>query len=282
MLWPGCTVTRANYATLSFFFDGVPNPDAPARGGGEPGDATMAAAVIVHRPFAEEKCETCHKTQYRPSRNDPAACLSCHETVMNQHAWTHGAVAGGACLWCHAPHESARKWLLRGPDRGICVQCHSATMLTGETVPAHADPKTSCIACHFAHGGENAIMLRPGATAQSPPPEAALEPDKPSDANAPTFGRDLGGPKDKPQARPEARPEAKPEAGPEAGPGADPAADPDAAEGGKPAKDPDTTPQGEPGGADKGATPAGSPPPEKSPGPTPASGKEPLPPAQRP
>ena len=122
-VWCGCTVTKENYATLSLFFDGVPDPNAKVAGG-DPGDATLAAAVVVHKPFAEEKCEECHKTQYRPSRNDPRACLKCHDKLMEEHAWTHGAVAGGACLWCHSPHESVRKWLLRAGDGSRSVwQC---------------------------------------------------------------------------------------------------------------------------------------------------------------
>jgi len=166
----GCTVTKRNYAMLSTFFDGVPDPNARALA--VQGDATLAAAVIVHKPFAEEKCESCHKTQYRPKRNDPTPCLSCHEKAGKEHAWVHGAVAGGACLWCHSPHESARKWLLRGPDRKVCGQCHAATM-TDRTVPAHSDDKMSCVACHYGHGGENSLMLRPGASATSPPAEGA-------------------------------------------------------------------------------------------------------------
>jgi len=190
LVWAGCSVTKSNYAMLSFFFDGVPDPNAPGPGGAGAGDATLSAQVVVHKPFAEEKCESCHKTQYRPSRNDPTACLGCHDKVTSEHAWTHGAVAGGACLWCHSPHESARKWLLRGPDRGLCVQCHSSSMLKGDVVPAHADPKASCIACHFGHGGENALMLRPGATATNIPP-AAEEESKPSGgARQATFGSD--------------------------------------------------------------------------------------------
>jgi predicted CXXCH cytochrome family protein len=200
-VWCGCTVTKENYATLSLFFDGVPDPNARVAGG-EPGDLLIAAKPVVHQPFAEEKCEECHKTQYRPSRNDPTACLNCHDKLMDKHAWTHGAVAGGACLWCHTPHESARKWLLRGPDRKLCMQCHSAAMLSDQTVPAHADPKSSCLACHFGHGGDSAIMLRPGATAQSPPPESAA-PDE--SKSQPVFDPKDGGRSSTPPATP-ARP----------------------------------------------------------------------------
>lgn len=174
--WCGCTVTPSNYKTLSFFFDGVKDPSAVSADGGVPGDTTIALAVVVHTPYAEEKCETCHKSSYRPSRNDPSACLSCHDTIMDQHQWTHGAVAGGACLWCHSPHESARKWLLRGPDRKLCAQCHAPTMESGSSVPAHADPTINCTSCHYGHGGQSSLMLKPGATATT---LAAPEPEKP-------------------------------------------------------------------------------------------------------
>ncbi len=166
-LWCGCTVTPDNYATLSFFFDGVPDPRVT---GGPGGDATIALEVVVHAPYAEENCEACHRTNYRPSRNDPGPCLSCHESLKDEHRWTHGAVAGGACLWCHAPHESARKWLLRGPDRNICIQCHTATPLVSTSVPAHMDPTASCLECHYGHGGDDSLMLKPGATAEGAPP----------------------------------------------------------------------------------------------------------------
>jgi predicted CXXCH cytochrome family protein len=145
----------------------------------------IAAKVVVHPPFAEEKCEVCHKTQYRPGRNDPSACLSCHKDLADKHAWTHGAVAGGACLWCHSPHESARKWLLRNPDRTLCMQCHSATMMNGSVVPSHIDPKVGCLECHFGHGGNDAQMLKPGATALVIPPAYDPVPASPAAAPAP-------------------------------------------------------------------------------------------------
>ena len=184
-IWTSCTVTKSNYPTLSFLFDGVPNPDAPAAGTGKPGDTAIAAIVVEHPPFKEEKCEACHKTQYRPSRNDPSACLTCHKGLTDKHTWTHGAVAGGACLWCHAPHESPRKWLLRNPDRKLCMQCHSATMMNGKDVPAHIDEKAGCLECHFGHGGDDARMLKSGASAHSPP-QASNEPSPPTPTAPPS------------------------------------------------------------------------------------------------
>lgn len=193
----GCTVTKDNYATLSFFFDGVPDPSTIAGGAAKPGDTTLMAIVSTHQPFAEDKCDACHKTQYRPSRNDGSPCLTCHQAVLTQHNWTHGAVAGGACLWCHSPHESARRWLLRGPDRKVCAQCHAGTLLDSTTVPAHTDENVSCVACHFGHGGDTPLMLKPGATANSvatedPAIQRAMDkqsnptPDAPNEPTGPT------------------------------------------------------------------------------------------------
>lgn len=157
--WCGCAVTTKSYPVLSFFFDGVPDPNLKTATSADP---TIASVVVVHAPYREEKCEACHKSQYRPSRNDASACLACHEAIKDKHAWTHGAVAGGACLWCHSPHESARTWLLRGPDRKLCAQCHSASMTVASTVPEHADPAVGCLSCHFGHGGDDPRMLKPG------------------------------------------------------------------------------------------------------------------------
>ncbi|MBL8747076.1 MAG: hypothetical protein JNK58_12070 [Phycisphaerae bacterium] len=184
VLWCGCTVTSENYSTLSFFFDGVKDPNAPGPDG-IVGDSTVAVAVLVHQPYAEDKCEACHKTSYRPSRNDGSPCLACHDSIASEHRWVHGAVAGGACLWCHAPHESARKWLLRGPDRKICAQCHSATLMVSTSVPEHTDPAASCLQCHMAHGGETPLMLRTRTGEEPPPVPRPVPPAAPASEAAP-------------------------------------------------------------------------------------------------
>lgn len=199
----GCTVTKDNYATLSFFFDGVPDPNTVAGGAAKPGDATLMAVVSTHAPFAQDKCDACHKTQYRPSRNDGSPCLACHQGVLTQHNWTHGAVAGGACLWCHSPHESARRWLLRGPDRKVCAQCHAGTMLDASAVPAHVDESVSCVSCHFGHGGDDSLMLKPGASATTTAPDdlvyeksVTIDPTQP----APAAGDSAGNTESTPQS----------------------------------------------------------------------------------
>lgn len=160
--WSGCTVTKDNYKTLSFFFDGVPKP-RDSTGPGAGGIAEAVAAVIVHRPYAEEKCDACHRTRFRPSRNDASACRECHSGVETAHERMHGPVVSGACLWCHAPHESKHAALLRDRDRKVCGQCHTPGLLESTRVPAHADEARACLECHSGHGGREPYLLKPGA-----------------------------------------------------------------------------------------------------------------------
>src|SRR5262245_6926225 len=131
LVWAGCAVTARNYKTLSFFFDGVPDPTAIPKAGSLVG-ARTPAAVVVHRPYGEERCAECHKGRARPGRNDSTLCLQCHAGVGSEHEHMHGPVAAVACLWCHAPHESRYASLLRGPDRTVCTQCHTPAMLVVE------------------------------------------------------------------------------------------------------------------------------------------------------
>jgi predicted CXXCH cytochrome family protein len=172
--WAGCTVTEKNYEVLSFFFDGVPPPEAPGRPGAA--GATLSVNSFLHKPYAEENCDACHAGRMRLTRRDSDVCMGCHAGVQTAHARMHGPVAAGACLWCHAPHESAHAPLLRGPDRDVCAKCHTPALLDATGVEAHADRTRSCLECHMGHGGEEPYMLRAvlrqaaPATPDPPPP----------------------------------------------------------------------------------------------------------------
>lgn len=159
--WAGCQVTPSNYKLLSFLFDGVPDPSMSGPAGNTAGaDIKQSPTYSVHRPFQEERCETCHKGRLRPSRNDSSACLSCHADRVSEHAYMHGPVAAGACMWCHAPHESAYAALMRDSDRKVCMQCHTAEMLPVDEVPEHGEDSRGCLECHTGHGGPAPKMLR--------------------------------------------------------------------------------------------------------------------------
>jgi predicted CXXCH cytochrome family protein len=157
----GCSIEK-NYKVLSFFFDGVPDPNAPmkpTRPGGTV-DIEQSPTYSAHKPWKEERCEECHTRTLKMGSRDSEVCLKCHAAKMTEHERMHGPVAVGACLWCHNPHNSAYPHLLKGPAREVCAQCHSASMLSAEKAPAHAQENRSCLECHHGHGGDQRFFLR--------------------------------------------------------------------------------------------------------------------------
>ena len=171
LAWAGCAIEK-NYKTLSFFFDGVPNPDAKSKAaGGKGADLRKSATYSIHKPFAEDACKECHTDRFQLTTQDSSLCMKCHANRTTEYPKMHGPVAAVACLWCHAPHESAEAHLLKKPARQVCSQCHEQSLLNVERVPAHADVSRSCLDCHSGHGGKVAFFLHDGITPSSPPPD---------------------------------------------------------------------------------------------------------------
>lgn len=169
-MWLGCTPQK-RYQVLSFFFDGVPNPDAPVADSGKTATAGTGpriaggAGLFVHKPFGQQQCAACHGS---PSGGDIAAldagkCLECHKSVPTRYTRMHGPVVAGVCLWCHAPHESTHPALLRASGQEICTQCHEYEVLPASP-PAHQDRQRDCLSCHVAHGSNQRMLLRATAT----------------------------------------------------------------------------------------------------------------------
>ena len=171
--WTGCTAAK-RYHVLSFFFDGVPDPNAlqitSATVAGQ-----VARPVYSHKPYLEGKCDSCHtggmNSVFEPTNTlevSSRVCLKCHERVLNEYPIMHGPVVVIECLRCHAPHESNTAHLLAGPSPNICRQCHEPVLLSPR-IPEHMDLKASCLDCHFGHGAEKHGMLRPNVpTLESP------------------------------------------------------------------------------------------------------------------
>jgi predicted CXXCH cytochrome family protein len=90
--------------------------------------------------------------------------------VPGAHVLMHGPVARAACSWCHAPHESAEPALLKNTPIQVCTQCHDQELL-GANPPEHVDGTTSCLQCHFGHGGDARYFLKPRTPPASPPAE---------------------------------------------------------------------------------------------------------------
>lgn len=167
LILAGCGTPRGRYRVLSYFFDGVPNPDAPkvvktinltSVDLGKP----AVAVVSRHKPFVEGKCDSCHRSDSGMMIEFADAykgCAKCHSTVAFKYPRMHGPVATAACQWCHTPHESYEPALLKGPAIKVCTQCHDQQLL-GPKPAQHTDGSTSCITCHHGHGGPEAYFLK--------------------------------------------------------------------------------------------------------------------------
>jgi predicted CXXCH cytochrome family protein len=187
--WAGCSIEK-HYETLSFFFDGVPDPNAPGRT--IPGAGNVRVAIVSrHTAFEERRCEACHAESgdfgfvvsgFRELGSE--SCLSCHADVNRQHPVMHGPVAQTECLWCHDPHESVHPHLMRDPAPPLCLGCHSLELDERPRITEHADLDRNCLDCHFAHGGVDLRLLKPDWPVAGP--GASEEADAPAEDAADT------------------------------------------------------------------------------------------------
>jgi predicted CXXCH cytochrome family protein len=162
----GCSVAK-NYKTLCFFFDGVPDPNAPVTG--PPTSLNLAAMpngqlgpmkMYRHKPYAEGKCAECHKADKKQLVTVKAElCLKCHAPTVKQYAVMHAPVAIGLCLWCHEPHESDSPKLLKTTAPQLCLQCHDASLLPSNVKPHQFPDQANCLECHVGHGGTKPSLL---------------------------------------------------------------------------------------------------------------------------
>ena len=202
----GCGTPQKRYEVLSFFFDGVPNPDALAAAADAKADRSRRSgatvALVRHKPFADENCKACHKNdtlgpgagttgEARPAFYTEIAakgpksdvCMDCHQEVPTRHEVMHGPVAVGACNFCHSPHASKHPALLKTAAPKLCMQCHGPTGLS-QGAAGHADANANCLECHSGHGGARNLLKTQSVTLSMPPgsvegadnlPRAALE-----------------------------------------------------------------------------------------------------------
>lgn len=174
-----CSVER-HHRVLSFFFDGVPDPNAPA-----PEPEPTAASVSLpaasatsaepsgslHPPVRDRLCHQCHQIPERapgagwqaglPELLAPREqlCRRCHEPPSAAHV--HGPAGAQRCDLCHESHQSAFPHLLRVErQEGLCRSCHQGELFLTSTQHEAYAPR-DCIACHDPHGSEQAALLRP-------------------------------------------------------------------------------------------------------------------------
>jgi predicted CXXCH cytochrome family protein len=187
----------SSYGVLSFFFDGVPDPNAPELMGPEykPGTEMrhytveeraalqkkrlVQHTVYWHKPYEEKKCNECHKIAIRtktqqgmggwmqglPELTLPKEklCMKCHE--IPQKRFVHGPVATANCAYCHEAHQSRWPHLVKIQSiQELCHRCHEGeTFITSTQHEGVSDQ--ACTQCHDPHASEKALFLKPDAGA---------------------------------------------------------------------------------------------------------------------
>ncbi len=162
----GCGDPATKYKLMSFFFDGVPHPDAEkakqseiqARAENSSGKITLKK-YGEHGPFAAKLCEGCHARGATNRLIMPveALCNNCH-VLRTGTKNVHGPIAGGGCIVCHEPHGSGYPFLLVSEPQDFCLYCHKKDDVLKN--PVHSDAELQCTTCHDAHMSDNEFLLR--------------------------------------------------------------------------------------------------------------------------
>ncbi len=160
----GCGV-QTRYKVLSFFFDGVPNPEeksrqlaADAAKAGQSAKETTQQKGSEHGPYASKQCNECHQratnTLVLPIEE---LCFKCHALDMKK-KYAHGPAASGGCRVCHVPHSSSYRFLLVSEPEKFCFYCHDEKMIT--RLEVHQGIDTGCTTCHDPHSSDNQHLLK--------------------------------------------------------------------------------------------------------------------------
>ena len=162
----GCEPT-ARYKVLSFFFDGVPNPEEvkaaemkkKAAEERKAGGGTTGITSFKHGPYAARMCSGCHMTGASNRLIAPLEklCFGCHEFKMDK-KWVHGPFAAGDCTVCHDPHSSRYKFLLVSEPGKLCFNCHDEKAITESEL--HKGTDMQCTTCHDPHMSDQQYMLK--------------------------------------------------------------------------------------------------------------------------
>jgi predicted CXXCH cytochrome family protein len=116
----------------------------------------------LHRPFAQQKCVTCHnglgsKHPLGLKDEGTATCLSCHPSTAEDFQKINSHVGAGVfCVSCHSPHASDQSHLKKAKEAKICFSCHEDTQEdVKDKKNDHKHPlvkEGKCSPCHRPHG----------------------------------------------------------------------------------------------------------------------------------
>jgi len=161
-LYTGCAPqTQSQYKMLSFFFDGVPNPEekqAEVAKVEERKGLVQTSIYKEHGPYAAKQCGGCHdRGSNRLIVPKQELCFQCH-TLDIRKKYIHGPLASGGCTVCHQPHGSSYAFLLVAEPKEFCLYCHAKEDISRNAV--HGEMDAQCTMCHDAHGSNEQYLLR--------------------------------------------------------------------------------------------------------------------------
>jgi predicted CXXCH cytochrome family protein len=164
----------------------VPPPAATA----EAGAASQLVVEVLHSPYEDKDCESCHAIAYpKPGKKKgaipassatgdrsglrlivPASqlCFECHDDMTVEafeadDKTVHYPVEEGECLECHDPHKSEFASLLRRakPIESLCFTCHeSDDILTSDQHGDMTPEERNCVECHDPHASKDEYLLK--------------------------------------------------------------------------------------------------------------------------
>ncbi len=176
----GACAETARYRVVSFFFVGVPLPEAlrppepivpeplppvetPAPELKRQPDTRVVQAgpIREHPPYKEFRCGACHDMDRGLIRSTPqeGLCRACHGDVPGDMTYVHGPVAVSDCLVCHDPHGGTYPYLLVDEPTAVCFRCHDQDDVL-EAEPHATVAGRACTDCHHGHGGEDRFFLK--------------------------------------------------------------------------------------------------------------------------
>ncbi len=169
--WAAACSSATKYRALTFFFDGVPDPNAvpqvgyASSGGVMPGitpaGERVAAIQYAHKPYRENLCGGCHDPQTGQTYMPPneGLCGRCHAGFTRDMKFVHGPAAVEHCAFCHHHHASAYEGVLHVGPTETCLRCHAREDLNGGDYHATIDEEV-CTKCHNPHGGDDRFFLK--------------------------------------------------------------------------------------------------------------------------
>lgn len=155
----------ARHATLTLFFDGVPDLPSPVENkpmqvlAAHDGPRVRKPGYRAHGPYGARLCSACHLSTASNSFVVPKEklCQNCHDFPLDK-AHLHGPVAAGGCISCHDPHGSAHPSLLVADPATFCYRCHEQQDVA--SLPAHKETTKACTECHDPHQSDREHLLR--------------------------------------------------------------------------------------------------------------------------